>query len=255
MVPDPDKHSSERMRPVGAIPPGTLVSHYRIIEEIGAGGMGVVYKAEDTELHRMVALKFLSHQALKSEENMARFIREAQSAAALDHPNICTIHEIGKAQGHTFIVMAFIEGESLKCRIEAGSLELDDALGIAAQVARGLKAAHDKGIVHRDIKPANIMLTSDGTVKIMDFGIATSAGETRLTGVDETLGTVPYMSPEHCAGDEVDHRTDIWSLGVVLYQMLTGLLPFAGGIDQAIIYSILNEDPKPVSELRSDTPP
>jgi serine/threonine protein kinase len=243
------------MRPVGAIPPGTLVSHYRIIEEIGAGGMGVVYKAEDTELHRMVALKFLSHQALKSEENMARFIREAQSAAALDHPNICTIHEIGKAQGHTFIVMAFIEGESLKCRIEAGSLELDDALGIAAQVARGLKAAHDKGIVHRDIKPANIMLTSDGTVKIMDFGIATSAGETRLTGVDETLGTVPYMSPEHCAGDEVDHRTDIWSLGVVLYQMLTGLLPFAGGIDQAIIYSILNEDPKPVSELRSDTPP
>lgn len=254
MVPQPDDNQSEGTTRSGALSPGASVSHYRIIEKIGAGGMGVVYKAEDTELRRTVALKFLAPQALGSPQDKARLIREAQAAAALDHPNICTVHEIGRADGDTFIVMAYVEGQSLEDLIEAGPLGLEEALDLTVQVSHGLKAAHDKGIVHRDIKPANIMITSDGVAKIMDFGLAKSAGQTRLTGTAMTLGTVAYMSPEQSQGEEIDRRTDIWSLGVLLYQMLTGSLPFKGGYDLAIIYSILNEDPKPMSELKTDIP-
>ena len=258
MVPNPEEHPDgehfKGLPPFTSLAPGTEISHYRIIEKIGAGGMGVVYKAEDTELRRTVALKFLTPQTLGSEEERARLIREAQAAAALDHTNICTVHEIGKAKGYTFFVMALIEGESLAERIEAGPLDVDEAIEITVQVARGLKAAHDKGIIHRDIKPANIMLTADGTAKIMDFGIAKSAGQTKLTGAGATLGTIAYMSPEQTEGGEVDGRTDIWSLGVMLYQMLTGSLPFRGAYDQAIIYSILSEEPKPLSESRPDAP-
>jgi tetratricopeptide (TPR) repeat protein/tRNA A-37 threonylcarbamoyl transferase component Bud32 len=254
MAPCPEEHRFENLQPLGALSPGAMISHYRIIEKIGAGGMGVVYRAEDTELGRTVALKFLAPQALGGQEDRARLRREAQAAAALDHPNICTVHEIGHAEGYTFIVMAYVEGQELKDRIAAGPLDVEEALRLAIQVARGLKAAHAKGIIHRDIKPANIIVTGDGSVKIMDFGIAKAAGETKLTGLGTTVGTVAYMSPEQTQGEEVDHRTDIWSLGVVLYQMLTGSLPFKGGYDQAIIYSILNEAPRPLRELRPDTP-
>jgi tetratricopeptide (TPR) repeat protein len=250
----PEKRGPEAFPSLSRLAPGTVLSHYRIVEHIGAGGMGVVYKAEDTELCRTVALKFLTAPALGSEEDRTRLVREAQAAAALDHPNICTVHEIARADGYTFIVMALIEGESLADLIAAGPLDVEKALDLTVQVARGLKAAHDRGIVHRDIKPANIMITRDGTAKIMDFGIAKAAGRTGLTGPGATLGTIAYMSPEQTEGDEVDGRSDIWSLGVVLYQMLTGSLPFRGAYDQAVIYSILSEEPKPISDLRPDVP-
>jgi len=241
---------------------GKTISHYKIIEKIGSGGMGVVYKAEDIKLKRTVALKFLPPHMLGSEKEKTRFIREAQAAAALDHPSICTVHEIDEAEGQTFIAMTYIEGQSLKDKIESepvgangrSPLTIDEALAIAIQIAEGLWEAHGRGIVHRDIKPANIMLTTKGQTKIMDFGLAKLAGQTKLTKTGATLGTVAYMSPEQARGEKVDHRTDIWSLGVVLYEMLTGKLPFKGDYDQAAIYSILNEEPEPVASLRKDLP-
>jgi len=225
---------------------GQTISHYKILARLGEGGMGVVYKAGDTGLKRLVALKFLPSSIMASEAEKARFIHEAQAAAALNHPNICTIHEIDEAEGHLFIAMEFVEGQSLKEKIEAGPLKLDEALGIAMQVAEGLQAAHEKQITHRDIKPANIMLTPKGQVKIMDFGLAKLAERSALTKEGTTLGTVAYMSPEQARGEEVDHRTDIWSFGVVLYEMITGQLPFKGEYDQAVMYLILNVEPEPM---------
>jgi len=231
---------------------GKIVSHYKIIERIGGGGMGVVYKAEDTKLKRIVALKFLPPAFATDPTTKERFIHEAQSASALQHSNICTIHEIGETEdGQMYIVMDYYEGETLKLKIEKGKLKIDESMDIAIQIAQGLYEAHQKGIVHRDIKPANIIVTDKGEIKILDFGLAKFKGQTKITKTGSTLGTVAYMSPEQARGEEVDYRTDIWSLGVMLYEMLTGELPFKGDYDQALVYSILNEKPEP---LHDDTP-
>jgi len=232
----------------------TVAGRYQILEELGRGGMGVVYKAEDTKLKRTVALKFLPPELTHISEVKERFMREAQAAAALDHPNICTVYEFDEAEEKTFISMAYIEGQSLKKKIESGPLELDEAIRIALQVAEGLQIAHKKGVVHRDIKSANIMVTEDNQAKIMDFGLARIAGGTLVTKEGTTMGTIAYMSPEQARGEEVDHRTDIWSFGVVLYEMLTGQLPFKGEHDQAVVYSILKEKPEPITNLKADIP-
>jgi serine/threonine-protein kinase len=235
---------------------GQTISHYRILEKLGEGGMGAVYKAEDTRLKRTVALKFLPPELTCEVEAKQRFIHEAQAASVLDHPNICNIHEIGETgDGQLFIAMACYEGETLKLRIAKGRLRIEEAVGIAIQVAQGLQKAHEKGIVHRDIKPANIIITNDGVAKILDFGLAKLAGQAKLTKTGSTFGTAAYMSPEQARGLDVDHRTDIWSLGVVLYEMLTGHLPFRGDHEAALLYSIVHEESQPISSFRSDLPP
>ena len=232
----------------------TFAGRYTIIEELGRGGMGVVHKAEDTKLKRTVALKFLPPELTHIPDVKDRFMREAQAAAALDHPNICTVYEFDEAEEKTFISMAYVEGQNLRKKLESGPLELDEALRIATQVAQGLQMAHKKGVVHRDIKSANIMVTEDNQAKIMDFGLARMTGGTLLTQEGTAMGTIAYMSPEQAQGKEVDHRTDIWSLGVVLYEMFGGQLPFMGEHDQGVVFSILNRKPKPITELRSEIP-
>jgi len=232
---------------------GKTVSHYHIIEELGRGGMGVVYKAKDTKLKRTVALKFLPPEMTRDPEAKQRFIQEAQAASTVDHTNICTIHEIDEipteGREHTFIVMACYEGEILKDKIQRGPLKIEEAVGIAIQIVMGLEKAHKKGIIHRDIKPANIMITEEGIVKILDFGLAKLAGQVKLTKAGTTIGTAAYMSPEQARGKEVGHRADIWSLSVVLYEMVTGQPPFKGEYEQSVIYSILNEEPEPITGL------
>jgi len=230
---------------------GKTISHYKILEKVGEGGMGVVYKGEDTKLKREVAIKFLPHHIAVSDEDRERFKIEAQAAAALNHPNIATIYAIEEIDDEMFIVMEYIDGQELKQRIDAGPLKVDEALNIAMQIADGLQAAHKKGVFHRDIKSANIMLTENDRIKIMDFGLAKIKGQMKLTKTGTTVGTVAYMSPEQARGEDVDHRTDIWSFGVVLYEMITGQLPFKGEYEQAIVYSILNEQPEPVTGLRT----
>ena len=234
---------------------GKTISHYKILEKLGGGGMGVVYKAEDTKLKRTVALKFLPPDLTRDDESKVRFIQEAQAASALQHNNICTIHEVDETEdGQLFIVMACYEGDTLKKKIEQNPLDIEDAVNIILQVANGLSKAHEKGIIHRDIKPANVMLTDDGVVKILDFGLAKLTGQTRITKTATTMGTIAYMSPEQSRGETVDKRTDIWSLGVMLYQMVTGQLPFKGEYEQAVVFSILNNDPEPIDNLRTDIP-
>lgn len=234
---------------------GQTISHYRILEKLGGGGMGVVYKAEDTKLKRTVALKFLPPVFSFDQEAKKRFINEAQTASSLQHHNICNIHDIDETKdGQIFICMDCYEGETLKKKIERGQIKTDEAIGLIVQVATGLQKAHEKGIVHRDIKPANIFITNDGVVKILDFGLAKFSGQTMMTKMGETVGTIAYMSPEQTRGELVDQRTDIWSLGVVLYEMLTRDLPFKGDYDSAMIYSILNEEPKHLTDLRTDVP-
>jgi len=234
---------------------GQTISHYKVLERLGAGGMGVVYKAEDTKLGRMVALKFLPSDLTRDPEAKQRFILEAKTASYLQHGNICTIHDIDETpDGQLFIVMDYYQGETLKETISKGPLPLDRAVNLAGQIAAGLKEAHDHGIVHRDIKPANILITEKGQVKIMDFGLAKFAGQTHLTRTGSTLGTTAYMSPEQARGDEVDARSDIWSFGVVFFELIAGQRPFSGGYEQAVIYSILNEKPAPLSELRNELP-
>jgi len=232
----------------------TFAGRYELIEELGRGGMGVVYKAEDTKLKRTVALKFLPPELTHIPDVKDRFMREAQAAAALDHPNICTVYEFDEAEEKTFISMAYVEGQSLRKKLEPGPLELDEALRIAAQVAEGLQTAHKKGVVHRDIKSANIMVTEDNQAKIMDFGLARMTGQTLLTQEGIAMGTIAYMSPEQARGEEVDQRTDIWSFGVVLYEMLTGQLPFRGEHEQAIVYSIRKDKPRPITEVNAEIP-
>jgi serine/threonine-protein kinase len=235
---------------------GKTISHYRIIEQLGQGGMGIVYKAEDLRLQRIVALKLLPPEMTQDAEAKERFTQEARAASALDHPNIFTIYEIGETNdGEMFLAMAYYPGRTLDQKIKDGPLSVDDALDVSMQICRGLMTAHEKGIVHRDVKPSNIVVTHDGVVKILDFGLAKLAGQARLTKVGTTVGTVAYMSPEQATGgDAVDRRTDIWSLGVVLYEMVTGQLPFKGDHDQAILYSILNTPPRPVKEVRPKLP-
>jgi len=244
------------LRPMEELPPGTtLAGKYKIIEVLGRGGMGIVYKAEDTKLKRSVALKFLPPELIQDEEVRERFVLEAQAAAALSHPNICTIHEIDEERGKSFIAMEHVEGQTLRSKIEKGPLEIDEAMNISVQVAEGLEEAHRKGIIHRDIKSANIMVTDKGQAKIMDFGLAKVKGGTLLTREGTTLGTVAYMSPEQARGKEVDQRSDIWSLGVVLYEMLSGKLPFIGDREASVLYSVVHEEPKPLKEIKRDLPP
>ncbi len=234
---------------------GTTISHYQILEKLGEGGMGVVYKARDTKLDRTVALKFLPSQVGANDDEKKRFINEAKAASALDHTNICSIHAIEEDDnGNIFIVMAYYEGMSLKEKIEQSPLPLKDAVQYAIQISSGLHKAHEKGIIHRDLKPENLLITDDDQVKIIDFGLAKAAQRTMLTKTGTTLGTVPYMSPEQAQGDTVGHRTDIWSLGVVIYEMVTGQRPFKSEYETALVYSIVNEEPEPVTGLRSGVP-
>jgi serine/threonine protein kinase/tetratricopeptide (TPR) repeat protein len=234
---------------------GQVVSHYKILEKLGEGGMGVVYKAEDTKLKRTVALKFLPPELTRDEEAKERFVQEAQAASALEHNNICNIHEIAETDdGQLFICMAYYEGETLKKRIERGPLKIDEAIDIGGQVAQGLGEAHEHGIVHRDIKPANILLTKSGVAKIVDFGLAKLSRGTKITKAGSTVGTAAYMSPEQARGEEVDARTDIWSLGTVVYEMITGQVPFKGEYENAVLYSILNETPEPMTAVRVAVP-
>ncbi len=234
---------------------GRTLSEYRILEKLGEGGMGEVFLAEDIQLQHKVALKFLSRDLTGDQTAKERFLQEARAAIALDHPNICTIHGIGEAEdGRLFIVMAYYEGETLKERLSRGPLSYDEARSILLQTARGLAHAHARRVVHRDIKPANIMITSDGVVKILDFGLARLADQSLTTRPGQTLGTIAYMSPEQARGEAIDQLTDIWSCGVVLYEMLAGERPFKGEYSEVVIYSLLNLEPTDPSALRPEIP-
>ena len=242
---------------------GKHLSHYLIESELGRGGMGIVYRARDTKLDRTVAIKVLPSAALASSDDRARFYREAKAAAALTHPHIAIIHGVDEAvpegaphgtEPSPFIAMEFIDGVTLEEQIARAPLKITDALRTASEVANALKAAHAQHVVHRDIKSANVMIATDGSAKVLDFGLAQTAASTKLTQLGSTLGTVAYMSPEQAKGEEVDHRTDIWSLGVVVYEMVAGRLPFPGEYEQAILYEVLNQDPEPLTALRTGVP-
>jgi serine/threonine protein kinase len=239
---------------------GQTISHYKILEKLGEGGMGVVYKAQDTTLDRIVALKFLPAHLAASEQDKARFLQEAKLAATLNHPNICTIHAIEEHEGQQFIAMEFVEGQTLREKSFVGAdrrspLSIKQSIDIAIQIADGLAAAHEKGIVHRDIKPENIMIRKDDIVQIMDFGLAKLRGASRLTKDGATVGTIGYMSPEQVQGQEADHRSDIFSLGVILYELLSGQSPFRGMHETAIMYEIVNVDVAPISSLKPEIDP
>jgi serine/threonine-protein kinase len=235
---------------------GQTISHYRITDKLGEGGMGVVYKALDTTLDRHVAIKFLPSHLQSDHQAKTRFVHEAKAASALNHANIAVVHEIDETPDDgMFIVMACYEGRTLKDKMRSGALSLDDTIAIVSQIASGLGTAHEKDILHRDVKPANILMGDDGHAKLADFGLAKLAGRTQMTKTGSTLGTTSYLSPEQASGGEVDHRSDIFSLGVVFYELLTGKRPFRGDHDAAVLYGIMNHEPAPLASLRSDLPP
>ena len=234
---------------------GQTVSHYKIVEKIGEGGMGVVYRAHDTTLDRDVALKFLPTHLIDSDEFKKRFHNEARSASALDHPNICTIYEFGEHNGQSYMAMGLVEGKTLEKRMKESSLSFEQAVEVAKQISRGLAVAHAKGIIHRDLKPANIMIDPHGVVKIMDFGLAKREDRTQFTRSGTTLGTLAYMSPEQVRGEAVDARSDLWSLGVILFEMIIGRRPFLGDYDAAVLHKILNEHPEEIAAIRNISGP
>jgi serine/threonine protein kinase len=234
---------------------GKTLTHYKILERIGQGGMAVVYKAEDTKLQRVVALKLLPFHLAESSEEKTRLVREARAAGALAHPNITLIYEIDAADGQPFIAMEYLQGKTLQQQLTTGPLSLDEILDIAIQVGEGLAAAHAHGILHRDLKSSNIMITPKGDVKIMDFGLAHLKDRPKLTMTGCALGSLPYSSPEQVAGAESDERGDIFSFGVVLYKLLAGKLPFRGKCQAELVYAILNVNPAPLTERREEVPP
>jgi tetratricopeptide (TPR) repeat protein/predicted Ser/Thr protein kinase len=254
LVPAPDEAQPDETKPFKVLSPGTVMSHYKIVEKIGEGGMGVVYRATDTKLDRTVALKFLPPRLLCDSEARERFEHEARAASALNHPNIATIFEIDEEDERCFISMEFLEGGSLKRLLKTRDLPAKEVLDLAIQIGEGLSAAHESGVTHRDMKPDNIMLTRKGRPKITDFGLAKLRGATKVTKTGTTLGTLQYMSPEQAGGEAVDSRSDIFSFGVILYEMVTGRLPFKGDNEAAIINSILNDTPEPLARYKADLP-
>jgi len=231
---------------------GQTIGQYTILELVGEGGMGVVYKAQDNKLNRIVALKFLPHHLEKGTVEQSRFLQEAQAAAVLNHPHICVIHDVREEEGKQFIVMEFVEGKTIRETIQHGPMQIDTAVGYAIQIAEALEEAHGKGIVHRDIKADNIMINSGNQIKVMDFGLAKLKGSLKLTRTSSTVGTLAYMAPEQIQGGDVDPRSDIFALGVLFYEMLSGHLPFRGEHEAAMMYSIINEDPQPIEKYRDD---
>jgi len=246
MEPDDDKTQTHIVLTKGA-----MVSHYRIVEKIGAGGMGEVYLAEDTKLIRKVALKFLPHHLCEDEDCRKRFIREAQAAAKLNHPNIVTIHDVSEFQGHPFFVMEYVEGQSLKEHIQQGDIINENIIAGAIQICDGLQAAHSAGVIHRDIKPSNIILDVNRRPRILDFGLAAVSGTEQLTKTGSTMGTVGYMSPEQVQGKDIVHRSDLFSIGVILYELFTGHQPFRGDSEAAMLQAILNDTPEPLARYNS----
>ena len=232
---------------------GQIVLHYKILEKLGEGGMGVVYKAHDTKLDRDVALKFLPERVNQNEMEKTRFLQEARAVAALNHANICTIYNIEESNGSLFMVMEYIQGGTLRNKIPYK--KVDDAIAVAIQIGEALQEAHANGIVHRDIKADNVMLTTKGQAKVMDFGLAKLKGALKLTKTSSTVGTLGYMAPEQIQGGEVDHRSDIFSFGVLLFEMLTGKLPFRGEHEAAMVYSIVNEEPQDINQLLPELSP
>jgi len=251
---DSRQNEGDQTRSSVLLPSGTQIGHYRIIEEIGAGGMGEVYLTEDTQLDRRVALKFLSAHLCRDEECRARFKREAQAAAKLNHPNIMTVYEVGDYQGRPFFAMEYVEGQALKEFIREGNVSMGFAVDAALQICEGLGKAHQAGVIHRDIKPSNIVIDTDRRVRLVDFGLASVRGSENLTRAGSTLGTVGYMSPEQVKGKDVDKRTDLFAVGVVLYEMIAGKKPFEGKTDAATMDAILNTHPDPMARYKSDIP-
>ena len=233
---------------------GEMISHYKVLEKLGEGGMGVVYKAEDTKLDRLVALKFLPAHLVDDEKALSRLLKEAKSASKINHPNVCTIYAIEEYEDTHFIVMEFVDGQTVKNKIKDEPLSINETVEYSEQICKALKAAHDKGIIHRDIKSENIMINMDNMVKVMDFGLAKLKDEARLSRTSTTAGTIAYMAPEQIKGQDIDHRADIWAFGVVLFEMLTGKFPFKGEYESAMSYSIVNTDPEPITEFKKDIP-
>ena len=233
---------------------GQTISHYKILDKLGEGGMGIVYKAEDTKLGRFVALKFLPDRLRTSEQDKARFIQEAKAASSLNHPNVCTVHDIQEHDSQLFIVMEYVDGMTMRKKLEQGTMSVNDVAGYGIQIGEALQEAHSKSIVHRDIKSDNVMINAKNQIKVMDFGLAKLKGTLKLTKTSSTIGTLAYMSPEQIQGGEVDSRSDIFSFGVLLFEMLTCQMPFRGGHEAAMVYSIVNEEPDSIEKYRADVP-